>query len=314
MKFIQSFILLALLLSACSSSTEITDTDAEINFVADEGVRMMYASNSGVNLDEDGDMLLLYEANGGDLHGQYLASSKDGLNFTDEGKPVTYEEAGAFRAKQLPDGTWISYGYNTTKGIEGNCLTSQSSQDGVTFTQDEGCRYTLQEGDNGRMGVYEFFNDSKGGVVLLYLGDLDGANNVRRAYSTDNGQTFEFTNGEVLSDGTADGGSRSFVDEKTLVLPNGDVLLVAMRSGAIYSFLSTDDGETFQITSMDPVLSASDFDSDEHGKGISLFDPQIIQLADGQLRIYVTILYDGENPDDKGDDFSALVSATSDSL
>lgn len=300
-------VLLAFLLTACTLQSVSTD----VSFIPDEGIRMMYASNAGAKLDEDGNMLLLYEANGSDLTGQYIATSEDGLNFEDEGEQVAYEEAGAFRSKQLPDGTWISYGFNTTKGITGTCLTSQSSEDGVTFTEDEGCRYELQEDDNGRMGVYEFFNDSKGNVVLLYLGDLEGMNNVRRAYSTDNGQTFTFTNGNVLGDENDGGGSNSYVDQKVTVMENGDVFLVAMKQGNIYGFISTDDGETFEPYSDEPLLVPDDFTHEEYGLVRSLHDPQIVTLEDGRYRIYVTALFGEREAGVTEGGLSTLVSATS---
>lgn len=300
-------VLLAVSLTACTLQPVSTD----ISFIPDEGIRMMYASNSGAKLDDDGDMLLLYEANGGELRGQYVSSSEDGLNFEDEGEQVAYEEAGAFRSKQLPDGTWISYGFNTTKGITGTCLTSQSSEDGVTFTEDEGCRYELQDEDNGRMGVYDFFNDSKGNVVLLYIGDLEGMNNVRRAYSTDNGQTFTFTNGNVLGDEDDGGGSNSYVDQKVVVMANGDVFLVAMKQGSIYGFISTDDGETFEPYSDEPLLVPDDFTHEEYGLVRTLHDPQIVMLEDGRYRIYVTALFGERKAGVMEGGLSTLVSATS---
>lgn len=289
---------------------EVEESTA-ITFIPDEGIRMLYASNAGAKLDAEGNVQLLYEANGDGLHGQYVSTSEDGLTFEDRGEEVVYEEAGAFRSKQLPDGTWISYGFNTTRGIEGNCLTSQSSEDGVDFTEDEGCRYTLQEEDEGRMGVYEFFNDSKDNVVLLYLGDLMGMNNVRRAYSTDNGQSFEFTNGNVLGDEDDGGGSNSYVDQKVITLANGDIYLVAMKKGGIYAFLSTDDGVSFQLSPEEPILSPEDFEDLGYGTVRSLHDPQIVMLDDGRYRIYVTAIFGEKKEGTPGIGLSALVSATS---
>lgn len=321
---LSAFSAVLLILTACSTETtpessldvdtEDVEESEELNFIPDEGIRMMYASNAGAKLDKDGNMLLLYEANGSELHGQYVAVSEDGLTFEDEGEQVTYEEAGAFRSKQLPDGTWISYGFNTTKGLDGTCLTSQSSEDGKEFTADKGCRYELQEDDKGRMGVYEFFNDSKGNVVLLYLGDLMGMNNVRRAYSTDGGQSFEFTNDNVLGDEDDGGGARSFVDQKVVVMENGDVFLVAMKEGSIFGFISTDDGETFQPYGDEALLVPDDFNDEQLGTVRSLHDPQIVMLEDGRYRIYMTAIFGEGTPGVTEGGLSTLVSATSDSL
>lgn len=309
---------LLLFLTACSqeavSENEISvdvESGEELSFIADEGIRMSYASNPGARVTEEG-VELLYESNFGEKkggNGQFVAFSEDGLEFEDEGEKVGFEEAGAFRSKQLPDGTWISYGYDTTKGIEGSCLTSQSSEDGIEFEEDKGCRYTLQEDDNGTMGVYDFFSDSKGNVVLLYLGDMLGMNNVRRAYSTDGGQTFEFTNGNVLGDEDDGGGARSYVDEKVIVMPNGNIFLVAMKSGKIYAFESRDDGLTFEPYE-EALLSPEQFVDEEFGEASSLHDPQIVQLEDGTYRIYVCALFALGNKD-KSDDIFTIVSATS---
>lgn len=253
----------------------------DIVFVADEGIRMENGSNAGVKFDQAGGITLLYE-NRGIGGGNNTATATQESDWLEFGEIKTKVSADHFRAIQLPDGTWRAYGFDTTKGIEGTCLKSQSSSDGVSFTPDEGCRYELQAEDKGRMGVYDLFSDSKGGVVLLYIGDLMGVNNVRRAYSTDNGWTFTFDRGNVLGDENAGGGGRSFVDQKTIKLPDGSIYLVAMQMGKIYGFLSTDDGETFE--QQGEILSANDFS--DHGIH-SLHDPQIIALPDGRLRIYL---------------------------
>ena len=259
-------------------------------------------------MNDDGTISLLYEDHTGDSPAQYVVTSEDGLLFSDRGESVSNSVGGQFRAKQLPDGTWRGYGYDTTKGIEGGCLTSQSSSDGVTYTQDEGCRYTLQEEDEGWMGVYDFFADSKDNIVLLYLGDKENLNNVRRAYSTDGGWTFTFTNDNVLNDEDLGGGSMSYVDEKVIVLSDSRVFLVAMQQGDIYSFISEDDGVTFQRYK-EILLEPSDFVSEEYGVASSLHDPQIIALEDGSLRIYVTAFFKNDTVT-KEDDVQSIVSAT----
>ncbi len=302
------------------TQTQMTTEDTssyppdEFTFIPDEGIRMLDASNPGVRANDDGSISLLYEDRSSNTIDsknkktpsaqQYIATSNKGLIFDDRGEGVTGKEGGQFRAKQLPDGTWRGYGYDTTKGIEGGCLTSQSSSDGVTYTDDEGCRYTLQEEDQGWMGVYDFFADSKNNIVLLYLGDKYGLNNVRRAYSTD-GWTFTFTNGNVLGD--EDLGGMSYVDEKVLVLPDHRVFLVAMQQGTIYGFISEDDGVSFQRYK-EVLLEPSDFTSEQYGTVSSLHDPQIAQLDDGRLRIYVAALFNGDEA--TTDDVWGIVSAT----
>ncbi len=281
----------------------------EFTFIVDTGIRMTEASNAGVRINDNGSVSLLFEDTTVESGSkQHIAVSDDGLTFADRGEAVTNDVGGQFRAKQLPDGTWRGYGYDTTKGVENNCLTSQSSTDGITYTTDEGCRYTLEEEDNGWMGVYDFFADSENNIVLLYLGDKNGLNNVRRAYSTDAGWNFTFTNGNVLGDEDLGGGSMSYVDEKVLVLEDHRIFLVAMQSGTIYGFMSDDDGVSFQRYK-EALLTPEEFTDDTQGTAHSLHDPQIVQLNDGRYRIYVTALFNGQS-ESKDDDSWGLVSAT----
>ncbi|MBI4447127.1 MAG: hypothetical protein HY645_14630 [Acidobacteria bacterium] len=153
----------------------------------------------------------------------------------------------------------------------------------------------------GAWGVYDHFVDSKGGVALLYLGDLQGLNNLRRAYSApgDNGWTFVFDRGDILGDAGADGGSKTYVDPKSIQLPDGRRRLFVMKGGQgapppagtccdIFSFISSDDGKTFTLEA-GARLSANNF------SGIKLYslnDPWVIQLADGRYRMYVAALAD----------------------
>lgn len=279
----------------CPSNVDASDEDAEetFAFVADAGIRMENASNSGVRFNSNGTTLsLLYEDRvaGGSKVAE-ASQASDWLDFT-----VTQSDANpaTFRALRLPDGTCRAYGLDATKSgvLPGSTgLKSKSSVDCVTFTEDEGTRYELADSDNGSMGVYDLFIDSKGGVVLLYLGDLHGKNNLRRAYSTDGGWTFVLQDDDVLGD--ADSTDGSYVDNKVIVLPDGSVRMVSMKNGGVYTFLSTDDGVTW---TRDPGrLSASDFAGQEL---IGLYDPQIIRLPDGRYRIYVTGGMKGSGPGD----------------
>lgn len=272
-------------------------TTSTLTFIADVGTRAENASNAGVRF-QSSTLQLLYESQAQATKGKHpveeSTEASDWLTFA----PTTTEtDQDTFRAHHLPDGTWRTYGVDTTVGIEGSCLQSRSSTDGVTYTPDEGCRYTLQDADNGKMGVYELFNTSTGDVVLLYIGDMMGMNNVRRAVSTDGGWTFTFDHDDVLGDESAGGGSGSYVDEKVVSLGNEAFYLVAMKSGSIYGFLSSDDGATF--VNEGAILVPSDYGLTNG----SLHDPQIIALPDGRYRIFVTLF-------DRDTGESSIVSAT----
>ena len=55
----------------------------------------------------------------------------------------------------------------------------------------------------------------------MYVGDLNGLNNIRVAYSTDGGMRFHFERGDILRDAVLGDGSKSFVDHKLIQLPEG---------------------------------------------------------------------------------------------
>src|SRR5207247_1466809 len=119
--------------------------------------------------------------------------------------------------------------------------------DGTSFISEGGTRYAPQTQDKGTIGVYDAIADRSGGVVLLYIGDMVGQNNVRRAYSRDGGSTFAFDRGNILGDESLGGGGNSYVDEKMIRLADGRIRLFTMRQLAIYSFISNDDGYSFTL-------------------------------------------------------------------
>ncbi|PJA45521.1 hypothetical protein CO174_02865, partial [Candidatus Uhrbacteria bacterium CG_4_9_14_3_um_filter_50_9] len=275
---------------------EVTQEDANTSTApvfAPDAMVLENASNPGVKLDENLNVLLLFEnhAEGFERTSSIATAepSSDWLEFT-----VTVEQAIVtnFRALELPDGTYRAYmagmetGADTTKGTGPSEISkgfiSMSSEDGITFTQDEGYRYLLQPEDKESIGVWETFVDESGGVVLLYIGDKMGENSVRRAYSEDGGWSFEFDRDNVL-ESIDDYAPGTYVDEKILSLGDGRWRLIAMRQGIVYTFLSEDDGYSFELEG--EVLAPNDFPDYNLA---TLNDPQLIMLPDGRQRIYVT--------------------------
>ncbi len=275
---------------------EEADT-SEFVFVPDDGIRVEDASNAGVKKNADGSVSLVFQSRSADSRGRNDVAvaqvSSDWLTFTRTDEGVNPAQ---FRALKLPDGTCRAYGMDATKSgvLPGSSgLKSQSSKDCVTYTDDPGTRYTLTESDNGSMGVYDLFVDSSEHVVLLYLADMKGLNNLRRAVSTDGGWTFMWQADDVLGDAVLGGGGQSYVDNKVIILADGRELMVAMRQGKIYTFISEDDGKTWTRNSDE--LTPEEFG----GEGVKgLYDPQIVQLADGRFRIYVTGETGGSGADD----------------
>jgi hypothetical protein len=246
---------------------------------------------------EDGLVYLFYNDTSGKKLKDPIASSYEGLIFT-EGETSDGSVRHPY-AVELPDETWRKY--ELTKD---NVITSESSLDGIVFTKDEGIRYSPSEEDMGTLGTYDIFIDPAGGVVLLYVGDLRGLNNTRRAYSPpgDNGWKFSYERGNVLGDDDAGGGSRTYVDIKSVSLPDGRRLF-AMKGGTqIFSFISDTELRSF---SLEPGvrLSKSDFTALEV---ISLHDPMVMKIEDDRYRMYLHLLI----TDDTGAKRTAIVSAT----
>ena len=277
-----------------TASAQSLSTD--LIFIPDPGVRMADAANPGAKANQDGSVSLLYADK--KVRRDKVVTAKDGLSFS----PGVEANAGHFRAIRLPDGTYRAYLWDPQQ----RGLASESSKDGINFTKDSGLRYTLQESDKGEMGVYDLFSDSKGGVALLYIGDMHGKNSVRRAYSTDNGWTFTFDRGNILGDESLGGGPQSYIDEKTLKLPDGRIRLITMKQGKLYSFISNDDGKTF-AKEAGVRLSPEDFKDASY----TLFnDPQLVRLQDGRYRIYVTAVIGAPTFGAYGEEKSVIVSAT----
>jgi hypothetical protein len=291
-------LLFALMLTTSVTAAErrraVLPTPAEValEFTFDAGFRVIGATNLQPGVDPVTGQVHLYYVDRA-TNQQRVAVSSDGLTF-----PAGASAAGVFRNDArntlLPDGTWRRFQWNFGTSQIGSLY----SADGVTFTPESGVRYTLQPADKGTLGVYDAFSDRQGGVVLLYLGDLPGLNNVRRAYSRDNGLTFTFDRGNILGDDTAGGGANSFVDEKSIRLPDGRIRLFTMRQNTIYSFVSNDDGYSF-IRDPGMRLERANF---KEATLTSLNDPVVVRLPEGRFRMYLASL--------RSDQVWVVVSAT----
>jgi hypothetical protein len=268
-----------------SGSHSTTSSAWELTFLPDSGIRMDSASLPKASVDASGAVYLFYHDRTVTPEVERVSRSDDGLNFPAGTIPSDYDHF-PYRVL-MPDGVWRMYGYDRQNAE----LKSWSSTDGVNFTPDADVRYRPHTSadpiadDNGTIGVYDIFTDSAGGVVFLYVGDMAGLNNVRRAYSPpgDNGWLFAFDRGDVLGDAGAGGGPNSFVDPKSIRLPDGRRRLFVMRQGQIYSFLSRDEGKSFSEEA-GTRLQCSDF---TEFIVYSLHDPMVIRLPDEQYRMYV---------------------------
>ncbi len=294
--------------SSNNDNLDNTTVSPDLEFTPDSGIRMDNASNPGAIVDnETGIVYLYYEKHTGTPPGtQKIAKAEDGLNFSD----VTTDLHASLnpRAVKLPDGTWRKYIYLNTE----NALKSESSKDGYTFTEDEGARYQPEE----NIGVYDVYVDKSGGVVLLYVGDMGGDDNVRRAYSTDGGDSFTLETDDLLGDKDLDA-TMKYVDPKTLLLPDGRRRLITMKRGEngaapivgkvaigeLHTFISSDD----KNYTHEPGIRLKPEDFTEFTVW-SLNDPSLVRLKDGRYRIYVAaIVTDDKCPEGRW----AIISATS---
>jgi hypothetical protein len=278
-------------LVACLFCVKAT-TDAELTFVPDPGVRVDRAGLASPSYDEDTGFFYLYYDDE-ESHRQLVTTSQDGLIFGPGAAPTEWLHDPRILLMPQPDAEERAI-YRRYIRQPDSTFISESSPDGRHFTRDEGIRYTPRPQDLP-VGVYDHFADSQGGIVLLYIGDMYGVNNIRRAYSApgDNGWIFRFENGNPLNDADLGGGSNSYVDQKSILLPDGRRRLFVMKQGSIYSFISRNGGATFTLEPGVRLTPASFGDL----KIRSLHDPWPVLLPDGRIRLYLHgFIDDGSSP------------------
>jgi hypothetical protein len=274
--------------------------DGAFTMDPDPGIRVDRAALAAPSYDDETGLFYLYYEDE-TTHRQLVATSSDGFLFGEGGGPTEWRHDPRILRMPKPDeaGRMI---YRRYVRQQDSTFASESSSDGVRFRRDEGIRYAPRPEDIP-VGVYDHFVDAAGGIVLLYIGDMYGVNNIRRAYSPPeaNGWTFRFEEADVLADAAAGGGPGSYVDQKSILLPDGRRRLFVMKQGTIYSFTSTDDGRTF---SRDEAFRLRP--EDYAGLNVrSLHDPWPILLPDGRIRIYLHgFIGDGAEP------HNAILSAT----
>ncbi|NOY99321.1 MAG: exo-alpha-sialidase [Chloroflexi bacterium] len=297
-------------------STPAQTTEAlpdELVFIPDPGIRIDMASQPAPIVAADGAIYVFYTARSAlpnEPNSDAVARSTDGLTFTELGlDPNSVPVINPF-ATLLPNGVWRLYDFDMDTGT----MTSRSSQDGIHFVPDEGVRYTAPA-EHLPIGVRDFYVNSSGDVILLYVAPIgidSPDHHIRRAVSTDGGDTFVFHSDNVLGD-RGGGELHTHLDPKFVELPVGGVRLITMVQGnvpipgqlaccKIYSFTSA-DGYTF---TQDPGvrLQTSDFTDITVW---SLNDPWVILLPDGRFRMYVAALVDDGS---KSEPFWAILSAT----
>lgn len=141
----------------------------------------------------------------------------------------------------------------------------------------------LASDNTGFIGVPDVYRTSDGRLRLVYVDKGAARQNARTAISTDQGATFTQEGTNPYGDANLSGPADSNVDPAVLALNSGGYLSVAMRLARLYIFTSA-DGLTFSPQSGAPI-EASSFVSGATG----LFDPTLVQLADGTVLMFVTL-------------------------
>ncbi|MES2949105.1 MAG: hypothetical protein V4858_11245 [Pseudomonadota bacterium] len=293
-----------LVLKAGSSPLQFGQITSSKNprLVPDPGMRLTQASNPFASVDGNGTAYLGYQDRSS-ANVTKFQSASDGLNFANP-TTVTYVNRSVDSRKTLmPDGrTWRLYQFDLVAKV----MTSYSSTDGNTFTADTGIRYSPAAGDNNTLGVYNSYVASDNSLILIYVGDLTGRNNLRMARSTDNGLSFTYLKGNVLGDDDAGGGGNTFIDNKTLLLADGRRRMVTMRANEIHGFISN-DGLSY-VREPGVRLKTSDFAS----VGITIYslnDPVMVRTPDGKYRVYVAASTSNVADEGPGNTNWAIVSA-----
>lgn len=221
----------------------------------------------------DGRLRLFYPATGG----MGSAISSDGLNFTIEPGSrgrfvgdigVIYLKGGGYRIV-FP------------QGVNGSqTLGSAVSSDGYNFTVEPGARFTPTAQDAGLCQVPHVLRLPDGRWRLYYIGDWMGTggslykDSIRTAVSSDEGLTF-------TSERQGDLFPSHWVDPDMKYLEGGGYRLY-MRSGVrSLSHADSTDG------------LATDFQAISDLEGEERFDPFVIKLKDGTVRMFWGLLNQG---------------------
>lgn len=141
----------------------------------------------------------------------------------------------------------------------------------------------LASDNTGWIGVPDVYRTTDGRLRLVYVDKGAARQNARTAISTDQGAIFTQEGTNPYGDMNLSGPADTNVDPAVLALNTGGYLSVAMRLARLYVFSSA-DGMTFSPQSGAPI-EATSFVSGATG----LFDPTLVQLADGTVLMFVTL-------------------------
>ncbi len=278
-------------------------------FYPDAGFRTSTAANfSRAGMAPDGRIFLYH--NNVSTGKTSLRISSDGINFSEQiSENIDYSVHPGFLL--MPDEK-TRRSYQTESAFSPN-VVSRSFIGKDPPAMDSGLRYSAQAGDNSSIGGLDVFTDDRGGLVMLYVGDPRGANDIRKAYSSpgNNGLSFAFSQDNVLGDAHLSQATQKNVDPFSILLPDGRRRLFTVSHGgtSVNSFISKDSGKSF---APEPGIRLTPGDFTRF-KVYSLHEPTVVRIIDGRYRMYVTARIDlnslaDENAPDRYT--SVIVSAT----
>ena len=267
------------------SISETISAQYDLTFTVDTGIRMPNGEIPEIGHDTINHLYyLFYTLN---QVGNMVATSANGLTFgagSLQGSDYQFYPLKTL----LPNGQWRNYMYNM--GLQQ--MESAISNDGITFNNESGIRYVPVGNDNNSLGVYDVYKMPDNSLTMLYIGDLSGLNNTRKAISIDSGYTFTRVETNVLGDSgvvLTNPGS-SYVDITTLSLGSNKRRLICMRGGyGIYSFTSTDYGDNYNFDTL--LFTKAQASSIIGFSLLGMYDPAIVLLDDGRYRIYFCANY-----------------------
>lgn len=143
----------------------------------------------------------------------------------------------------------------------------------------------VYEAPGDRINVPDVYLTSDGNRGLVYIENFSIRGNAQIAVSTDDGASFGFEYNNPFGDhdvANPDAGNTN-VDPAILRLRSDFFIAVTMRQAKLNIFTSV-DGLHFVPTSTPPIEGAALFPG-----GQGLFDPTLVQLADGTIMMYVTV-------------------------
>jgi len=276
--------------------------DGESLFKVHDEIVVDWASNPMV-IETDGESLTLaYESRSTQL--KFAPQDKVKLIYSEDG--VTFEEIENESAEppkppgvQIREDLWRRYTFQPGSGG----VMSSSSVDGETYVDDGVIVFEAHAEDASdarEFGVYTYFMDDQGGVVMLFnKTDEAGDIVVDRAYAEpeSEGLTFTLMEEDILA-GTLE--HAIYADPNAIVLNDGTIFLIIMnqsdapkpplgKQGIIHGYTSDNYGETFEYYGQ--LLSYEDVHLMET---FSLNDPKIVAFNDGTLRLYVAAMNEEE--------------------